>query len=66
MRAWRYDEFRGLDRLGKDAFGDIAVAWRKPGAPVLICAFTQGGSPAASRLASVFADIGRMAGQRLG
>jgi beta-lactamase class A len=51
---------------GKDAFGDIAVAWPRPGAPVLICVYTQGGSPTAARAAAVFADIGRMVAQRFG
>lgn len=51
---------------GKDASGDIAVAWSKPSAPIVICAYTQGGSPTAARLANVFADIGRMVGRQLG
>ena len=42
-KAWRIADKTGNN--GKDASGDIAVAWRKPGAPVLICAYTQGGSP---------------------
>ena len=50
---------------GKDAFSDIAVAWPKPDAPVLICVYTQGGLPTAARVASVFADVGRMVGQQL-
>jgi hypothetical protein len=32
----------------------------------LICAYTQGGLPTAARVASVFADIGRLVGQQLG
>ena len=51
---------------GEDASGDIAVAWRKPDVPVLICAYTQGGSPTASQVEAVFAEIGRIVGQRLG
>ncbi|HEX4266320.1 MAG TPA: class A beta-lactamase [Steroidobacteraceae bacterium] len=51
---------------GKDASGDIAVTWPKPEVPIVICAYTQGGSPSAARLTSVFADIGRMVGQQLG
>ena len=51
---------------GEDASGDIAVAWRKPDVPVLICAYTQGGSPTASQVEAVFAQIGRIVGQRLG
>jgi beta-lactamase class A len=63
-KAWRIGDKTGNN--GKDAAGDIAVAWRKPGAPVLICAYTQGGSPTAAQVAAVFADIGRMVGLRLG
>ena len=51
---------------GKDASGDIAIAWPKAGGPVLVCAYTQGGSPTAQQFESVFAEIGRMAGQQLG
>jgi len=63
-KAWRIADKTGSN--GKDAAGDIAVAWPKPGTPVLICAYTQGGLPTAARLASVFADIGRMVGRQLG
>ncbi len=62
--GWRIGDKTGNN--GKDASGDIAVAWPKPGAPVLICAYTQGGSPTAAQLEAAFAEIGRMAGQRLG
>jgi len=51
---------------GKDAAGDIAVVWPKPGVAVLICVYTQGGSPTPERLTAVFGDIGRLVGQRLG
>ena len=51
---------------GKDASGDIAVAWKGPGAPVLITCYTQGGSPAPAALDAVFAEVGRMVGDRLG
>lgn len=47
---------------GKDAFGDIAVAWPRPDAPVLICVYTQGGSPTPLQVQAVFAEIGRIAG----
>lgn len=63
-KTWRIADKTGNN--GKDAAGDIAVAWPKPDAPVLICAYTQGGLPTAPRLARVFADIGRMVGQQLG
>ncbi|HEX4197501.1 MAG TPA: class A beta-lactamase [Caulobacteraceae bacterium] len=63
-RAWRIADKTGND--GKDAFGDIAVAWPRPDAPVLVCAYTQGGAPTPTRAAAVFADVGRMVGERLG
>jgi beta-lactamase class A len=50
----------------KDAAGDIAIVWPASGGPILVCAYTQGGSPTALQLESVFAEIGRMVGQRLG
>jgi beta-lactamase class A len=43
---------------GKDAAGDVAVAWRKPGGRVLICAYTQGGAPTPAQIDTVFAQIG--------
>jgi beta-lactamase class A len=63
-KDWRIGDKTGNN--GKDAAGDIAVAWPKPEAPVLICAYTQGGSPTAAQLEAIFAEIGRVAGQRLG
>ena len=62
-KTWKVGDKTGNN--GKDAAGDIAVAWPGPGAPVLICAYTQGGAPSAATLDAVFAEIGRMAGQRL-
>jgi beta-lactamase class A len=50
---------------GKDALGDIAVAWPQPARPIVICAYTQGGSAEATQLRGLFADIGRIVGQRL-
>ena len=63
-KNWRIGDKTGNN--GKDAAGDIAVAWPEPHAPVLICAYTQGGSPTAAQLEAVFAGIGRIAGQRMG
>jgi beta-lactamase class A len=55
---------------GKDASGDIAVVWPrsdiKPDAPILIAAYTQGGTPNAAQIEAVFARIGRMVAERLG
>jgi beta-lactamase class A len=63
-KDWRIGDKTGNN--GKDASGDIAVAWPRPEAPVLICAYTQGGFPTAAQIETVFAVIGRMVGQRLG
>ncbi|MEO8926112.1 MAG: class A beta-lactamase [Caulobacteraceae bacterium] len=60
-KTWKIADKTGNN--GKDAAGDIAVTWSKPGAPVLICAYTQGGSPTAAQLESVFTQVGRMAGE---
>lgn len=51
---------------GRDAAGDIAIAWPAAERPVLICAYTQGGTPSAEQLQAVFSAVGRMVGQRLG
>jgi beta-lactamase class A len=50
---------------GKDAAGDIAVAWIRPGQPVLVCAYTQGGSPRSEDLDALFAGIGKLVGEKL-
>jgi beta-lactamase class A len=63
-KAWKIGDKTGNN--GKDAAGDIAIAWPKPDTPVLICAYTQGGAPTAPQLETVFTEIGRMVGQRLG
>jgi beta-lactamase class A len=59
-KAWRIGDKTGNN--GKDASGDIALAWPKPGAaPVVICAYTQGGSPTPAQIETAFAAVGRMA-----
>ena len=63
-KDWRIGDKTGNN--GKDASGDVAVAWPKSGGPVLVCAYTQGGSPNAAQLETVFAEIGRMVGRSLG
>jgi beta-lactamase class A len=62
--GWRIGDKTGNN--GKDAAGDIAVAWPKSSEPVLVCAYTQGGSPNPAQLDAVFAEIGRMVGRSLG
>ena len=63
-KDWRIGDKTGNN--GKDASGDIAVAWPEPDRPVLIAAYTQGGSPSAAQLEAVFTEIGRMVGSQLG
>jgi len=63
-KDWKVGDKTGNN--GKDASGDIAVVWPKPDAAILICAYTQGGSPTPAQLETLFAEIGRMVGQRLG
>lgn len=63
-KTWTVGDKTGNN--GKDAAGDIAVVWPKPGTPVLIAAYTQGGAPTAPQIEAVFTAIGRMVGQRLG
>jgi beta-lactamase class A len=62
--TWRVADKTGNN--GKDAAGDIAVVWPRPGAPVLIATYVQGGSPTETQIAAVFAEVGRTVGRRLG
>ncbi|MGY3607202.1 MULTISPECIES: class A beta-lactamase [unclassified Bradyrhizobium] len=63
-KDWKIGDKTGNN--GKDAAGDIAVVWPRKGGPVLISAYTQGGSPTAQQLEAVFAAIGQMSGRRFG
>ena len=63
-KDWKVGDKTGNN--GSDASGDIAIAWPRPETPVLIAAYTQGGSPSAPQLETVFTEIGRMVGQRPG
>jgi beta-lactamase class A len=60
---WKVGDKTGNN--GKDASGDIAIAWPKSGGAVLVCAYTQGGSPSPRQLEAVFKEIGIMVGRRL-
>jgi beta-lactamase class A len=62
-KDWKVGDKTGNN--GKDASGDIAVAWPPSGGPIVICAYTQGGSPNAQQFQTVFAEIGKLVGQRL-
>lgn len=50
---------------GQDAAGDIAIVWPRPDVPIVICAYTRGGSPAPQQIEAVFAGIGKFIGMRL-
>ncbi|QIO31014.1 class A beta-lactamase [Bradyrhizobium sp. 1(2017)] len=64
---WKIGDKTGNN--GKDASGDIAVAWpradTKPETPILIAAYTQGGTPNPAQIEAAFARIGRMVAERL-
>ncbi|MCK1738513.1 class A beta-lactamase [Bradyrhizobium sp. 138] len=61
--SWKIGDKTGSN--GKDAAGDIAVAWPKPDTPILIAAYVQGGTPTAGQIEAAFARIGRMVAERL-
>lgn len=50
---------------GADGAGDIAIAWPDPRTPIVIAAYTRGGSPTPAQLETVFAKIGRLVAARL-
>jgi beta-lactamase class A len=60
---WKVGDKTGNN--GKDAAGDIAIAWPKSGGPVLVSVYTQGGSPTPQQLETVFKEIGATVGRQL-
>ena|SRR6266702_3442254 len=62
-KDWRIGDKTGNN--GKDAAGDIAIAWPALGGPILIAAYTQGGSPSPDQFTAVFTEIGAV-GRREG
>jgi beta-lactamase class A len=60
---WKIGDKTGNN--GKDASGDIAIVWPRSDRPILIAAYTQGGTPTAAQIEAVFARIGRMVTERL-
>ena len=62
-KSWTIGDKTGND--GKDAAGDIAVAWPGPRGRLLICAYTQGGAPTPAQIDAVFAQIGPLVTTRL-
>lgn len=63
-KNWRIGDKTGNN--AKDAAGDIAMIWPESGGPVVVCGYTQGGSPKPDQLTAVFTEIGRMVGGKLG
>lgn len=56
---WRIGDKTGNN--GKDAAGDLAIAWPRPDTPLVVCAYVQGGHPTPQQIATVFAAAGRAA-----
>ncbi|WP_428377621.1 class A beta-lactamase [Lichenicoccus sp.] len=50
---------------GRDAAGDIAVAWPRADVPIVVAVYTRGGSPTPGQLKTAFAGIGRFVGIHL-
>lgn len=50
---------------GRDMAGDIAVAWPRPEAPIVIAVYTRGGSPTEKQFDTAFAGIGRLVASTL-
>ena len=63
-KAWTIGDKTGNN--GADASGDVAVAWPRSGAAIVISAYTQGGTPTAVALETVFTAIGRLVAEQLG
>jgi beta-lactamase class A len=69
LRAGLPGDWKIADKTGssgKDAAGDIAIAWPKPDAPILIATYTQGGAPTTPQFEAAFKAIGEMVAKRLG
>jgi beta-lactamase class A len=50
---------------GRDVVGDIAVAWPEPDGPIVMAAYTQGGSATTPQLRRLLAELGKLIGERL-
>lgn len=60
---WRVGDKTGNN--GHDAAGDLAVAWTPAGSPIVVAAYTHGGTPTPLQLRTLFAAIGGTVGRRL-
>jgi beta-lactamase class A len=50
---------------GRDVVGDIAVAWPEAEGPIVMAAYTQGGSATTPQLRRLLAELGKLIGERL-
>ena len=62
-KNWKIGDKTGNN--GTDATGDIGMAWPASGRPIVVCAYTQGGTPKPEQFTAVFAEIERMVGGKL-
>jgi beta-lactamase class A len=49
----------------KDAAADIAITWPTPGTPIVICAYTRGGTPTDDQFNAAFAGTARLLASKL-
>jgi beta-lactamase class A len=63
-KGWAVADKTGSD--GKAMLADIAVAWAGTGAPLLIAAYIDGGPAASRRVRNLMAEIGGLAGRKIG
>lgn len=61
--GWRVADKTGNN--GRDARGDLVVAWPRAERPMLICVYLQGGRPSAALQETTFAEVGRLAARTL-
>ena len=62
-KAWTTGDKTGNN--GADAAADLAVTWA-PGGPIIIAAFTRGGSPTPAQIEDVFRAVGQLVAARFG
>ena len=61
--GWKIADKTGNN--GADAAGDIAIAWSASDSPILICVYTQGGTPSPEQVEAVFKAVGQAVGQSI-
>lgn len=61
--TWKIADKTGNN--GADAAGDIAIAWSASDLPILICVYTQGGTPSPEQLEAVFKAVGQAVAQSI-